>query len=245
MHACMPQLTHACTLFLLLYIPPLFHLIHSFPLNNHLNLQATVIKRLPSTTSKVKEKKVKMNVSESLISRSLKLLPAPSSHVNGSLTIKHRKFESLLSTVNKLVKGKLGVLGAKSVKGGVEKVFNRLFSVRQAGEQVLKASQCCLYTTAGPIQGRLFISTHKLAFCSHAPVVKVSSPDGASLGFHYKIVIPLTKIERMNKSESMKKPSQKYMQVVTTDEYEFWFTGFRSYNNTLKCLQQAISQTLI
>ncbi|KAK9689701.1 hypothetical protein RND81_09G076000 [Saponaria officinalis] len=170
--------------------------------------------------------------------RSLKLLPAPSSHVNASLTIKHRKFESLLSTVNKLIKGKLRILGAKSVKGGVDKVFNIVFSVRQAGEQVLKASQCCLYTTAGPIQGRVFITTHKLAFCSHYPVAKVSSPDGASLGFHYKI-------ERMNKSKSMKKPSQKYMQVVTTDEYEFWFTGFRSYNNTLKCLQQAISQTLV
>ncbi|KAL9229961.1 hypothetical protein vseg_005369 [Gypsophila vaccaria] len=177
-------------------------------------------------------------------SSSLKLLPAPSSLVNASLTLKHRKVESVLSTLNKLVKGKLRLLGVKSAKGGVEKVYKRMFSVRQ-GEQVLKASQCCLYTTAGPIQGRLFISTDKLAFCSDAAVAKVSSPDGASLKFHYKIVIPLPKIERTDQSENKEKPSQKYLHVVTTDKYEFWFTGFLGYKKTVKCLEQAISQNLI
>ncbi|KAH9612134.1 hypothetical protein KSS87_002614 [Heliosperma pusillum] len=208
----------------------------------------------------------KMNVSEAFKSRSmksmlgdhllrngfsresnatLKLLPAPSSHINGSLTLKHRKIESVLSTINKLVKGKLG-LGAKILQvGGIDKVFRRIFSVRE-GEQLLRASQCSLYTTAGPIPGRLFISTHKLAFCSDRPVAKVSSPDGGgSLRFHYKIVIPLRKIKNLNQSENMKKTSHKYLQVVTTDGFDFWFTGLLSNKKIFKCLQQALSQTII
>lgn len=60
-----------------------------------------------------------------------------------------------------------------------------------------------------------------------------------------QIVIPLRKIERWNQSENMEKPSQKYLEVVTADEFEFWFTGFVNYNKTLKCLQQALSQSLI
>lgn len=55
-----------------------------------------------------------------------------------------------------------------------------------------------------------------------------------------QIVIPLRKIERLNQSESIKKPSQKYLQTVTTDDFEFWFMGFKSYNKTFKCLQQAV-----
>ncbi|KAH9612135.1 hypothetical protein KSS87_002615 [Heliosperma pusillum] len=176
---------------------------------------------------------------------SLKLLPGPSSHINGSLTLKHRKVESVLSTMNKLVKGKLG-LGAKILQvGGIDKVFRRIFSVRE-GEQLLRACQCSLYTTAGPIPGRLFISTHKVAFCSDRPVAKVSSPDGGgSLRFHYKLVIPLRKIKTLNQSENMKKPSRKYLQVVTTDDFDFWFTGLLRSKKIVKCLQQALSQTTI
>ncbi|XP_074285583.1 GEM-like protein 4 [Silene latifolia] len=176
---------------------------------------------------------------------SLKLLPGPSSHMTGSLTLKHRKVESVLSTVNKLVKGKLG-LGAKILQaGGIDKVFRRIFSIRE-GEQLLRACQCSLYTTAGPIPGRLFVSTHKLAFCSDRPVAKVSSPDGGgSLRFHYKIVIPHGKIKNSNQSENIKKSSHKYLQVVTTDGFDFWFTGLLSNKKIFKCLQQALSQTMI
>ncbi|XP_021841716.1 GEM-like protein 4 [Spinacia oleracea] len=167
----------------------------------------------------------------------VKLLPGLSpSKVDGSLIIsKQRKVESVFTMMNKLVKGKL------SFVGGVDKIFKGIFSVRE-GEKLLRASHCCLYTTAGPIPGRLFISTEKLAFCSDKPIAKISSATaGEPLRFHYKIVIPIRKIERSNQNESMKKPSQKYLEIVTTDEFEFWFTGFRSYNKTFKCLQQVCS----
>ncbi|XP_057526789.1 GEM-like protein 4 [Amaranthus tricolor] len=165
---------------------------------------------------------------------SVKLLPGPSWGHNvdaGSLTtFKTRKVDSLFTTMNKLVKQKFSFLG------GAEKIFRRIFNVRE-GEQLVRASYCCLSTTAGPIAGRLFISTEKLSFCSDRAIAKVSSPSGEPLRFHYKIVIPLRKIERLNQSENVNKPSQKYLQVVTTDDFEFWYMGFKSYNKTLKCLQ--------
>ncbi|KMT20542.1 hypothetical protein BVRB_1g005260 [Beta vulgaris subsp. vulgaris] len=172
---------------------------------------------------------------------SIKLLTGPSSGQVGDgslITSKQRKVDSVFTTMNKLVKGKLSFVGK------VDKVFRQIFSVRE-GEQLLRASRCCLSTTAGPIAGRLFISTEKLAFYSDKPIAKVSSPAGEPLRFHYKIVIPLRKLKKFNQSENMTKPSQKYLQIVTTDEFEFWFMGFVSHKKTLKCLQQAVSKSLI
>lgn len=57
-------------------------------------------------------------------------------------------------------------------------------------------------------------------------------------------MIPLTKIRRVRKSENMKKPSQKYMEIVTVDEFDFWFMGFLNYQKTFKCLEQAVSQNM-
>lgn len=88
--------------------------------------------------------------------------------------------------ITETVKGKLS-LGAKIIQvGGLEKVFKNVFSVR-AGEKLLKASQCYLSTTAGPIAGLLFISTDKIAFCSERSI-KLSSPNGELIRVHYKVI---------------------------------------------------------
>ncbi|CAO2814089.1 unnamed protein product [Amaranthus hypochondriacus] len=170
----------------------------------------------------------------------LKLLPGPSSslpQIDKSLitTSKTHKVDSLFTTMNKLVKGKLSLVG-------VNKLFRKIFSVRE-GEKLLRAAHCCLSTTAGPISGRLFISTEKLAFCSDRPIAKLTSPNGDQpLRFHYKIVIPLGKIKKVNERDgkNLKKASQKYLQVVTADEFEFWFMEFINHNKTFTCLQQAL-----
>jgi len=133
-------------------------------------------------------------------------------------------------------------LGAKLLQvGKTEKLFKQVFSVRE-GEQLIKTFRCCLSTTVGPIAGVLFVSTDKLAFCSDKSVVKLTSPRGERVRFHYKVVIPLSKIQRVGQSQNVKKASQKYLQVVTMDDFEFWFLGFRSYSKMFKCLQYAISQ---
>ncbi|KAL2541188.1 GEM-like protein 4 [Abeliophyllum distichum] len=138
------------------------------------------------------------------------------------------------------LKGKLR-LGARILQvGGVEKVFKQNFNV-VIGEKLLKASQCYLSTTSGPIAGLLFISTAKVAFCSERPI-KLSSPSGKLLKIHYKVMIPLGKIKRANESENAKKPKQKYVQIVTEDNFEFWFMGFLNRQKAFKYLQQATSR---
>ncbi|XP_039014464.1 GEM-like protein 4 isoform X2 [Hibiscus syriacus] len=145
--------------------------------------------------------------------------------------------------VSETVKGKLS-LGVRILQvGGVNKIFKQLFSVGE-GEKLMKACQCYLSTTAGPMAGLLFISSQKVAFCSDRSI-KIPSPDGKFLRVHYKVMIPLEKIKVLNESENMKKPSQKYMEIVTVDDFDFWFMGFLNHQKAFKYLQQAISQRLL
>ncbi|XP_022890835.1 putative GEM-like protein 8 [Olea europaea var. sylvestris] len=152
-----------------------------------------------------------------------------------------REHVKLGPKLTETLKGKLR-LGARILQvGGLEKVFKQNFSVSN-GEKLLKASQCYLSTTAGPIAGLLFISTNKVAFCSERSI-KLSSPTGKQLKIHYKVMIPLGKIKRAHDSKNAKKPRQKYVQIVTEDKFEFWFMGFLNHRKAFKYLQQAISQT--
>ena len=92
----------------------------------------------------------------------------------------------LAPKITETLKGKLS-LGARILKvGGVEKVFKQLFSVRE-GEKLLKASQCYLSTTSGPIAGLLFISTDKVTFCSEK-AIKFSCPNGEFIRIYYKVI---------------------------------------------------------
>jgi hypothetical protein len=55
-----------------------------------------------------------------------------------------------------------------------------------------------------------------------------------------QVLVPLKKIKMLNQSENVKKPSQKYLELVTVDDFEFWFMGFINYQKTFKYLQQAM-----
>ncbi|XP_068640106.1 putative GEM-like protein 8 [Aristolochia californica] len=141
--------------------------------------------------------------------------------------------------ISEIVMGKLS-LGARILqKGGVEKVFTRIFKVGER-EKLLKACQCYLSTSAGPIAGLLFISTEKIAFFSDRSLTFTIS-DGRLFRTRYKVSIPLKKIQRANPSENVNKPSQKYIQIVTVDNFEFWFMAFINYQKAFKYLQQAVS----
>ncbi|KAL1201156.1 GEM-like protein 6 [Cardamine amara subsp. amara] len=131
-------------------------------------------------------------------------------------------------------------LGAKILQmGGLEKIYKRLFRVCD-DEKLFKAYQCYLSTTAGPIAGLLFISSKKIAFCSERSI-KVASPQGGVTRVHYKVSIPLCKINGVNQSQNTRKPSQKYLEVVTVDNFDFWFMGFVSYQKAFNCLEQALN----
>ncbi|KAK9115507.1 hypothetical protein Sjap_014454 [Stephania japonica] len=145
--------------------------------------------------------------------------------------------------ISETVKGKLS-WGARLVQGGgVQGVFRHLFSAEE-GEKLLKVSQCYLYTTAGPIAGLLFISTEKIAFCSERSL-RFSCSSGEIVRVPYKVMIPLRKIKRATQSESTKNPREKYMEIVTKDNFDFWFMGFVNYQKAFKHIQQAISQSLM
>lgn len=89
--------------------------------------------------------------------------------------------------LSETLKGKLS-LGARIIQeGGRGNIFKHIFGV-QEGEQLLKASQCYLYTTAGPIAGVLFISTKKVSFCSERPTT-FSSVTGELVKAPYKVII--------------------------------------------------------
>ncbi|KAK7280642.1 hypothetical protein RJT34_25707 [Clitoria ternatea] len=132
-------------------------------------------------------------------------------------------------------------LGARILQmGGVDKVFKQFFNVKE-GERLLKATHCYLSTTSGPLAGFLFISTDKVSFCSERSM-KVYTQKGHMLRIRYKVVIPLKKIKCVNKSENVKKPTQKYIEIVTEDNFDFWFLGVFKYQKTFKYLDQAVSQ---
>ncbi|KAG8065331.1 hypothetical protein GUJ93_ZPchr0004g39153 [Zizania palustris] len=138
------------------------------------------------------------------------------------------------------VKGKL-TLGARILHaGGVAKVFRRWFAVEK-GEKLIRASQCYLSTTAGPIVGMLFISTEKIAFRSDRSLALTSSR-GDTVRVPYKVVIPLRRVKTAKPSENKHRPEQKYLQLVTDDSFEFWFMGFVSFQLTLNNLELAIAQ---
>ncbi|GAV91416.1 LOW QUALITY PROTEIN: GRAM domain-containing protein, partial [Cephalotus follicularis] len=188
-------------------------------------------------------------------------LPAPSNQYNvpppvdGSLTIKQSRLNSMLHRMYKLGKklkkvdnfahrvrehvrlapkvtelltGKL-IMGARILQvGGVEKIFKQSFSVR-GGEKLLKVSQCYLSTTAGPIADLLFISTADLLFIStiETHYIYLLSNIFGDISI-FVVLIPLTKIEKVNQSENVNNP-QKYIEIDTADNFDFWFMRFLKY----------------
>ncbi|XP_022041837.1 putative GEM-like protein 8 [Helianthus annuus] len=130
--------------------------------------------------------------------------------------------------------------GAKILPLGREgRILGKNFSTRDS-EKLLHATRCSIYTTAGPIAGILFITTERVGFCSDRSV-KTYSAAGEVLKFQYKVSIPLEKIKGVGEIANMKRPSKKYMELVTVDDFSFWFLGFSNYKKTLRCLLQRIS----
>ncbi|KAJ7975373.1 GEM-like protein 4 [Quillaja saponaria] len=159
-----------------------------------------------------------------------------------SSSLAHRIHEhvKLGPKFSETVKSKLS-LGAKIIQeGGRENVFKQIFGMNE-GEEMLKASQCYLYTTDGPIAGLLFISTEKVAFCSERSMT-FSSPTGdQSVKTPYKVLIPIGKIKAVQESQNENKPAEKYIEIVTEDDFEFWFMGFLRYEKAFRNLQKAMS----
>ncbi|KAI3787337.1 hypothetical protein L1987_41740 [Smallanthus sonchifolius] len=162
-----------------------------------------------------------------------------SSKTNGM----ERKDTLAVSKLLEIVKHKLSY-GAKILPLGREgKIFSKNFSTRDS-EKLLHAARCSIYTTAGAIAGILFITSEKVGFCSDR-CVKTYSAAGEVLKFQYKVSIPLGKIKGVGERVNMKRPSSKYMELVTVDDFSFWFLGFPKYKKTLRFLLERIDHNCL
>nr|GEW00294.1 hypothetical protein [Tanacetum cinerariifolium] len=122
-------------------------------------------------------------------------------------------------------------------EGGCEKIFRTTFQTIPE-ERLLKSYACYLSTSAGPVMGVLYISTAKLAFCSDNPLpYRVGDEKKWS---YYKVVIPLLQLKAIQPSKSKSNPAEKYIQVISVDDHEFWFMGFVYYDSAVKHIQGAL-----
>ncbi|CAA3016132.1 Hypothetical predicted protein [Olea europaea subsp. europaea] len=122
-------------------------------------------------------------------------------------------------------------------EGGYEKVFRQSFETIP-DEKLLKYYACYLSTSAGPVMGVLYYSTAKLAFCSDSPLsYKLGEETQWS---YYKEVILLHQLKAVNPSKSKLNPAEKYIQIISVDNHEFWFMGFVNYDSAVKNIQGAL-----
>jgi len=123
-------------------------------------------------------------------------------------------------------------------KGGFEGVYKESFGL--APNEILKKTYAChLSTSNGAVAGTLYLTNQKFAFCSDRPVSYTPTP-GQMASSIYKVIIPLDKVREVVPASNVNKPSDKYVQVVTVDNHEFWFIGFVNYEKGLKNMQEAV-----
>ncbi|KAL3621721.1 hypothetical protein CASFOL_034381 [Castilleja foliolosa] len=122
-------------------------------------------------------------------------------------------------------------------EGGYEKIFQQTFET-VPDEQLKNSFACYLSTSAGPVMGVLYVSTAKLAFCSDNPLSYEASDK--TKWSYYKVVIPLHQLKAVNPSTSRTNTAEKYIQVISVDNHEFWYMGFLNYSGAVEFLQQAI-----
>ncbi|GAA0157418.1 hypothetical protein LIER_14688 [Lithospermum erythrorhizon] len=122
-------------------------------------------------------------------------------------------------------------------EGGYEKVFRQTFETATE-EKLIDSFACYLSTSAGPVMGTLYVSTAKLAYCSDSPLSYKA--DDKTEWSYYKVVIPLHQLKAVNPSTSRTNSSEKYIQVISVDNHEFWLMGFLNYSGALSLLKDAL-----
>ncbi|KAJ4800424.1 hypothetical protein LUZ62_051670 [Rhynchospora pubera] len=155
---------------------------------------------------------------------------------NNLRQVRHGDFDH--ENLSETKKGKEN-LGKNNQASRVERLFRKSFSVDKE-ERLLKGYKCCLSTTAGPINGTLFMSTKKIAFCSDK-LLKITCPKGKIIEVPYKVLIPVNKVKRAIPRENPEQPTGKYLQIVTVDNFEFWFTGVFNHQNSSDHVENALS----
>lgn len=134
--------------------------------------------------------------------------------------------------------GRIAQISKVIAEGGYDKVFHQTFECLP-DEKLKKAYACYLSTSHGPIMGVLYISTAKIAFCSDSPVAYVTE-DNKNQSSIYKVVVPVAQLRSVTPTASQQNPAERYIQVVSVDNHDFWFMGFVNYDGAVKSLQEAV-----
>ncbi|KAF8013320.1 hypothetical protein BT93_I1230 [Corymbia citriodora subsp. variegata] len=129
--------------------------------------------------------------------------------------------------------------GTKMLKeGGRDKIFERTFEILPE-EKLLKAYACYQSTSSGLVIGTLYLSTKRLIFHGDELLCH-DAPSGQQKWDYSKVVLLLDQLSFVSRSSKGLDHSEKYIQVVTRDGYEFWFRGFVSYDKALKNINEAL-----
>ncbi|XP_062188389.1 GEM-like protein 1 [Phragmites australis] len=134
--------------------------------------------------------------------------------------------------------GRIAQVSKVISEGGYDKIFQQTFDCLP-DEKLKKAYVCYLSTSHGPIMGVLYLSTAKIAFGSDSPVTYVTEDNKTASSF-YKVVLPLPHLRSVTPTASQQNPAERYIQVVSVDNHEFWFMGFVNYDSAVKHLQEAV-----
>lgn len=135
--------------------------------------------------------------------------------------------------------GKLNLTAKAITEGGFESLFKQTFAT-DPNEKLKKTFACYLSTSTGPVAGTLYLSTARVAFCSDRPL-SFTAPSGQEAWSYYKVMIPLENIGAINPVIMRENPSEKYIQLVTTDGHDFWFMGFVNFEKATHHLLNSVS----
>uniref|UniRef100_A0A165XRQ7 GRAM domain-containing protein n=1 Tax=Daucus carota subsp. sativus TaxID=79200 RepID=A0A165XRQ7_DAUCS len=122
-------------------------------------------------------------------------------------------------------------------EGGYENIFRQTFETAP-DEYYQNSFACYLSTSAGPIMGVLYVTSAKLAFCSDNPLSYKA--DNKTEWSYYKVVVPLHQLKAVNTSSCRTNTAEKYVQIISVDNHEFWYMGFLNYETAVKSLQNAL-----
>ncbi|XP_047320420.1 GEM-like protein 1 [Impatiens glandulifera] len=120
-------------------------------------------------------------------------------------------------------------------EGGYEKIFRQSFETIPE-EKFLKSYACYLSTSVGPVMGTLYLSSVKLAFSSDNPLLYQVDEETTNWSF-YKVVMPLHQMKTVNPSINKENPNEKFIQIISVDNHEFWFMGFVQYDKAVATLK--------
>ncbi|KZV49698.1 GEM-like protein 1 [Dorcoceras hygrometricum] len=56
----------------------------------------------------------------------------------------------------------------------------------------------------------------------------------------HQVIIPLHNLKAVNSSASKLNQAEKYIQIISVDNHEFWFMGFLNYDSAVKHLKDAL-----